>query len=83
MDQIYSHHVFDASLGKLPYPLLSDWHKKTVQLYDVYNPDSETAIRSVFIVDKDGVLRFKNEAFDARKQAHYDEVFIECEKLNR
>jgi peroxiredoxin len=81
VDHIYAQNVFSASLGKLPYPLLSDWHKQTVQDYGVFNSKSETAIRSVFIVDKQGDLAFINKTFDANKKEHYEQVFTELEKI--
>lgn len=74
--------MFSASLGKLPFPLLSDWHKQTVKDYGVFNAEKEIAIRSVFIVDKQGVIRYMNLTFDASKKEHYEEVFIELQKLN-
>jgi peroxiredoxin len=67
----------------LPYPLLSDWHKQTVKSYKVFNEKGEVAIRSVFIVNKDGVLSYINTSFKADKQADYDAVFSELEKLTK
>jgi peroxiredoxin len=81
VDHIHSHNVFAASLGSLPYPLLSDWHKQTVKSYMVFNEKGETALRSVFIVNKNGVLSYINTSFKADKQADYDAVFSELEKL--
>lgn len=79
---MYSQKVFSASLGTLPYPLLSDWHKQTVKDYGVFDADKETAIRSVFIVDKQGVIRFMNTTFNARTKEHYEQVFTELQKLS-
>jgi peroxiredoxin len=81
VDHIYSQNVFSASLGVLPYPLLSDWHKETVKLYNVFNAKQEIAIRSVFLVDKQGAITFLNTSFDANKKEHYQQVFDEMEKL--
>ncbi len=81
VDHIYAHNVFAASLGTLPYPLLSDWHKQTVKKYKVFNQESETAIRSVFVVDKAGSIQFSNTSFDAKKKEDYEEVFSELKKL--
>lgn len=81
VDHIHSHRVFAASLGTLPYPLLSDWHKQTVKTYNVFNAEKENAIRSVFLVDKEGSLRFINTTFDARNRGHYEQVFQELKKL--
>ncbi|MBU9711522.1 redoxin domain-containing protein [Bacillus tamaricis] len=82
VDHIYAHNVFAASLGTLPYPLLSDWHKETAKKYNVFHEKNETAIRSVFVVNKEGQLAFRNTSFDAQKKEDYNEVFSELEKLN-
>lgn len=69
-------------MGTLPYPLLSDWDHSTVKAYNVFNPKGGTAIRSVFVVNKDGVLTYINTSFKADNQQHYQAVFDELEKLN-
>jgi alkyl hydroperoxide reductase subunit AhpC len=53
--------AFAASLGSVPYPVLGDFHPKgkVTQLYGVYNEERGTADRSVFIIDKEGTLRWK------------------------
>jgi peroxiredoxin len=81
VDHIHSHRVFAASMGTLPYPLLSDWHKKTVKDYHVYNAKGEVAKRSVFVVDKNGVITYLNTSFKADKREDYEAVFSELEKL--
>ena len=81
VDHIHSHRVFAASMGTLPYPLLSDWHKQTVKDYKVFNEKGETAIRSVFVVNKEGILTYINTAFKADKKEHYEAVFTELENL--
>jgi peroxiredoxin len=81
VDHIHSHRVFAASMGTLPYPLLSDWHRQTVKDYQVFNPKGETAIRSVFVVNMDGVLSYINTSFKADHKEDYLAVFTELEKL--
>lgn len=57
----FSQKTFADSL-KLPYPLLSDFpHLKTIQTYGGLNPDwkSTTAVRSFFLIDKEGIVRGK------------------------
>ncbi|MBT2659236.1 redoxin domain-containing protein [Bacillus sp. ISL-18] len=82
VDHIHSHRVFAASMGTLPYPLLSDWHKQTVKNYQVFNEKGETAIRSVFVVNKAGVITYLNTSFKADKKEDYEAVFNELERLN-
>ena len=81
VDHINSHRVFAASMGTLPYPLLADWHKQTVKDYKVFNEKGGTAIRSVFVVNKAGIITYINTSFKADKKEDYEEVFSELEKI--
>lgn len=53
--------AFAASFGGVTYPLLADFHPKgqVAQLYGVWNDKSGSSLRSIFIIDKAGVVRFK------------------------
>lgn len=68
-------------MGTLPYPLLSDWHKETIKSYKVLNEKGEVAIRSVFVVKKDGTISYLNTSFKADKKEDYEAVFTELERL--
>ena len=48
-------------MGGLPYPELSDWHPKgkVSQAYDLWNEERGASQRAVLIVDKEGVVRFR------------------------
>lgn len=59
-DSVYSHDAWARRHG-LCYPLLSDIHRKVCQAYGVHDRDRNCARRSVFIVDKEGVVRFRVE----------------------
>lgn len=69
-------------MGTLPYPLLSDWHKEVINSYHVYNEKGGTAIRSVFVVNREGMIKYINTSFKADKKEDYEAVFKELEKLN-
>lgn len=63
--QISADHVpclkaWAESLGGIPFPLLSDyWPHGTVgKAYGVFNEERGLDMRSAFIVDKDGVIRY-------------------------
>jgi peroxiredoxin len=81
VDHIHSHRVFAASMGTLPYPLVSDWHKQTTKDYKVFNEKGEVASRSVFVINKDGVISYLNTSFKADKKEDYETVFSELKKL--
>lgn len=59
-DSVYSHEAWARHLH-LSYPLLCDIHRKACQAYGVHNVERNCARRSVFIIDKQGILRFKEE----------------------
>ena len=48
-------------MGGLPYPELSDWHPKgqVTTAYDLWNEERGAGTRAVIIVDKDGVIRYR------------------------
>ena len=48
-------------MGGLPHPELSDWQPKgqVSQAYDLWNDERGTTRRGVIIVDKAGVIRFR------------------------
>jgi alkyl hydroperoxide reductase subunit AhpC len=45
----------------LPYPDLSDWHPKgnVSQAYDLWNEERGVGRRAVLVVDKEGIVRFR------------------------
>ena len=57
IDSVYAHDAWARHLG-LSFPLLSDIHRTVCQAYGVHNAERNCARRSVFIVDKKGVVRF-------------------------
>jgi alkyl hydroperoxide reductase subunit AhpC len=48
-------------LGGLPYPELSDFHPKgkASQAYDLYNEERGASFRAVIVVDKGGIIRYR------------------------
>ena len=60
---------------KLGFPLLSDYNKEVINAYDVVNPDmiglKNIAKRAVFVIDKGGVVRYREVLEDARNEPDY------------
>ena len=56
-----AHRAWSTALGGLPYPELSDFHPKgkASQAYDLYNEERGASFRAVLVVDKQGVIRFR------------------------
>jgi peroxiredoxin len=63
---------------KLTFPLLSDFNKETIRAYGVFNEDmiglKGIAKRAVFVLDKSGVVRYREVLDDARNEPNYDAV---------
>jgi peroxiredoxin len=71
----------------LNFPLLCDYSREVVKKYDVFHEDFAglkgytAAKRSVFIVDSDGVVRYKWITEDPSVMPNYDEMKHELAKL--
>jgi peroxiredoxin len=67
------------------FPLLSDFNKEVIRLYDVYMEDmiglKGLAKRSVFVLDRAGVVRYREVLDDARNEPDYDAVFKALQPL--
>jgi peroxiredoxin len=77
VDSVFSHRVFAEKEG-LTYPLLADFwpHGEVAQAYGVFDENLGAAVRGTFIVDKEGLVRWKvvNAIPDARDQEEYKRV---------
>jgi peroxiredoxin len=62
----------------LNFPLLSDFNKQVIREYGVFNEDmiglKGIAKRAVFVIDKDGVVRYREVLEDARNEPNYHQV---------
>lgn len=66
---------------ELPFPLLSDEKKNVTKLYGVYNKMMGVSQRSYFLVDKDGVLRYKYIESQNISHRGNDELLKEVDKV--
>lgn len=73
----FSQQAFAASLG-VDFPLLSDWERTVCAdygvLYDVWKGHSGVAKRSIFVLDRDGIVRYRWVTDDALVLPDFDEV---------
>jgi glutaredoxin-dependent peroxiredoxin len=60
------------------FPLLSDYNKEVIRAYDVVNPDmiglKNIAKRAVVVIDKGGVIRYRDVLDDARNEPDYGKL---------
>jgi peroxiredoxin len=71
----------------LGFPLLSDYNKDVIRAYDVVNPDmiglKNIAKRAVFVIDKSGVVRYREILDDARNEPDYAKLNEALKKLGK
>ena len=60
MDSFAANKRFAEDIG-VKFPLLSDWHRKTVKDYGVYDENSGYGRRVTFVVDKEGIIQHVEE----------------------
>jgi glutaredoxin-dependent peroxiredoxin len=56
-------------------------HNSVAKLYDSYNEKSGMNKRTIFLIDKNGKVRYRNMEFKAGNKADYDQLRAELEKL--
>ena len=80
---IFSQKAF-ADFLKLNFPLLSDSPDlKAMQAYGVLNAERKLAQRSYFIVDKQGVVRYKKVLARGEALVPNDKLIEEVKKINK
>ena len=79
-DYVFSHQEW-AKHHNLQFPLLSDHDHRVAKMYDSYMEQYGFNKRTIFIVDKDGIVRYVDLAFKAGDKADYDALRAELEKL--
>ena len=73
-----------ADYLKLNFPLLSDApNLKTIEGYGVLNPERRLARRSYFIIDKQGVVRFKRVLKSGEELIPNEELLQLVQTLNK
>jgi peroxiredoxin len=67
-----------ANEQKLSFPLLSDFNKDVIRAYEVFNPDmiglKGIARRAVFVLDREGTVRYREVLDDARNEPNYEKL---------
>jgi peroxiredoxin len=87
VDGIFAQKAF-SDANNLNFPLLSDFNRDTVEAYGVALPnfagmEGYTASeRAVFVIDKDGVIRFRWVGENPGVEPDYDEVQRQVDALN-
>ena len=72
---------------KLGFPLLSDYNKEVINKYGVVNPDmiglKNIAKRAVFVIDRNGLVTYREVLEDARNEPDYGKLNEALEKIGK
>ena len=79
-DYVFSHQEW-AKHHNLQFPLLSDHDHHVAKMYDSYMEGVGFNKRTVYLIDKDGMVRYVNLASKAGDKKDYDALRAELEKL--
>jgi peroxiredoxin len=91
VDPPFSNKAFKEAY-KLNFPILSDYNREAIKVYDVMLDFSKlipvlkgyiAAKRAVFILDKNGIVRWKWVSDDPRVEPPYEEIQKVVEKLTK
>jgi peroxiredoxin len=71
----------------LTFELLSDFNKEVIRQYGVFNEDmiglKGIAKRAAFVIDTDGIIRYKEVLDDARNEPNYRRIAEVLEGISR
>jgi peroxiredoxin len=77
VDSPFSHKAF-AEKYNLKIQLLSDFNREVIRKYDVVHEEmfgfKNIGKRAVFVIDKNGIIRYKWVSEDPRKEPNYEEI---------
>jgi alkyl hydroperoxide reductase subunit AhpC len=81
-DPIFSKQAWGKSLGGIYYPLVADFwpHGDTAKKYGVFNEKLGRSDRAIFVVDKQGILRWI-KLYEPGVLPDHLELFAELKKL--
>jgi len=84
VDSVFSHQAFAKELGGLPFELIGDFERTMVTDYGVRRDDvagySGLARRSIFVIDRNGVVRWTWVTSREHPQPDYDAVVAIAKK---
>jgi len=86
VDTFFALKAFHDQQG-FQFPLLSDFNKQVIREYGVFNEDmiglKGIAKRAVFVIDGQGIVRYREVLEDARNEPDYQKVYDAVEHLRR
>lgn len=82
-DSQHSHRAWSNSLGGIRYPLLADFypHGEITTAYGLFNEGNGAPRRAILIIDKAGVVRFREE-YPPGSLPDANQILEELDKLD-
>lgn len=85
VDSVYSHRAFAEQLGGLPFELVADFERKAATEWGVRRDDvagyAGMPMRSVFVLDREGIVRWRWVRSREQPLPDPDEVLAEARKV--
>jgi len=79
VDSVPCHEAWARALGGLSFPLLSDIHRRACQAYGIFIPDSNIAERAIFLIDREGIIRFAR-VYGRKELPDLDEILARLDR---
>jgi peroxiredoxin len=79
-DYVFSHHEWAKHHG-LKFPLLSDHDHQVAKAYASFDPQWGYNKRTIYVLDGEGIVRYRNLDFKHGDKTHYDELRVALGKL--
>jgi peroxiredoxin len=79
-DYVFSHKEWAKNL-KLPFKLLSDHDHAVAKKYESYNDKNGFNKRTVFLIDKEGIIRYSDMNYKTNDDGSFNELKSALEKL--
>jgi peroxiredoxin len=80
-DSIFAHRRWLQDLGGADFPMVADFKKEVLQQYGLLDEASGRPVRSVLVIDKDGIVRYKNASFNPSERSQFEEAIKALEGL--
>jgi len=82
-DSLFAHKRWLQDLGGAPFPMLADFKKEMLSSWGILDEATGRPVRSVFVIDKNGVVKYKNTSFNPSEQSQFEEAFKALEAANK
>jgi peroxiredoxin len=72
VNDLVSHEIFADRMDGVPFPMLSDVDMRVIRRYGVVHDKGDRARRSVFVLNRDGVVVYTNTRYNVHEPADFE-----------